>query len=88
MREIIEGFFATGVSLEDARRNYAALYRTMGELVAFKRRRPGEDLTSALIAAGAERIPPIPRLLRTSQTSQTSRAVRARVARRPRGVGG
>jgi cytochrome P450 len=53
LREIIEGFFATGVSLEDARRNYAALYRTMGELVAFKRRRPGEDLTSALIAAGS-----------------------------------
>ncbi|MFJ8028706.1 cytochrome P450 [Streptomyces sp. NPDC096311] len=53
LREIIEGFFATGVSLEDARRNYAALYRTMGELVALKRRCPGEDLTSALIAAGS-----------------------------------
>ncbi|MFK0022600.1 cytochrome P450 [Streptomyces sp. NPDC090798] len=53
LREIIEGFFATGVSLEEARRNYAALYRTMGELVAFKRRCPAEDLTSALIAAGS-----------------------------------
>lgn len=63
MREIIEGFFATGVSLEDARRNYAALYRTMGELVAFKRRCPGEDLTSALIAAGSGADPADPAAL-------------------------
>ncbi|GAX57530.1 cytochrome P450 family protein [Streptomyces olivochromogenes] len=63
LREIIEGFFATGVSLEDARRNYAALYRTMGELVAFKRRCPGEDLTSALIAAGSGADPAAPAAL-------------------------
>jgi cytochrome P450 len=63
LREIIEGFFATGVSLEDARRNYAALYRTMGELVAFKRRCPGEDLTSALIAAGSGADPADPAAL-------------------------
>ncbi|MEU3248581.1 cytochrome P450 [Streptomyces sp. NPDC006875] len=52
LREIIDGFFDTGVSSERAQANYRALYSTMGELVAFKRRCPGEDLTSALIAAG------------------------------------
>ncbi|MEU1502916.1 cytochrome P450 [Streptomyces sp. NPDC005732] len=53
LREIIDGFFDTGVSSERAQANYRALYSTMGELVAFKRRCPGEDLTSALIAAGS-----------------------------------
>ncbi|MFE2140052.1 cytochrome P450 [Streptomyces sp. NPDC059466] len=52
LREIIDGFFDTAVSSQEAQRNYRALYSTMGELVAFKRRCPGEDLTSALIAAG------------------------------------
>ncbi|MEU1535848.1 cytochrome P450 family protein [Streptomyces fagopyri] len=52
LREIIDGFFDTAVSSREAQRNYRALYSTMGELVAFKRRCPGEDLTSALIAAG------------------------------------
>ncbi|MFJ8010328.1 cytochrome P450 [Streptomyces fagopyri] len=52
LREIIDGFFDTAVSSGEAQRNYRALYSTMGELVAFKRRCPGEDLTSALIAAG------------------------------------
>ncbi|MEV5786602.1 cytochrome P450 [Streptomyces sp. NPDC052287] len=52
LREIIDGFFDTAVSSVEAQRNYRALYSTMGELVAFKRRCPGEDLTSALIAAG------------------------------------
>ncbi|MGW3634025.1 cytochrome P450 [Streptomyces sp. NPDC005122] len=53
LREIIGGFFDTGVSSREAQRNYRALYSTMGELVAFRRRCPGEDLTSALIAAGS-----------------------------------
>ncbi|MFJ2398332.1 cytochrome P450 [Streptomyces sp. NPDC087843] len=53
LREIIDGFFDTAVSSVEAQSNYRALYSTMGELVAFKRRCPGEDLTSALIAAGA-----------------------------------
>ncbi|MGW4669139.1 cytochrome P450 family protein [Streptomyces sp. NPDC004324] len=53
LREIIDGFFDTAVSSERAQANYRALYSTMGELVAFKRRCPGEDLTSALIAAGS-----------------------------------
>ncbi|MFG2480806.1 cytochrome P450 [Streptomyces fagopyri] len=52
LREIIDGFFDTAVSSREAQRNYRALYSVMGELVAFKRRCPGEDLTSALIAAG------------------------------------
>ncbi|MEU8589434.1 cytochrome P450 [Streptomyces sp. NPDC048664] len=53
LRQIINGFFETGMTIEDARRGHEALYRTMGELVAYKRRLPGQDLTSALVEAGA-----------------------------------
>ena len=54
LQRIINGFFDTGMSLEAAQQNHLDLYRTMGELIAFKRRTPGQDLTSALIDAGDE----------------------------------
>ncbi|MFI6644635.1 cytochrome P450 [Streptomyces sp. NPDC050504] len=50
LRHIINGFFQTSATLEDAQRNGANLYLTMNELIALKRENPGEDLTSALIA--------------------------------------
>ncbi|WP_329113083.1 cytochrome P450 family protein [Streptomyces sp. NBC_01465] len=54
LNRIINGFFDTGMSLEAAQQNYRDLYRTMGELIAFKRRDPGDDLTSVLLEAGDE----------------------------------
>ncbi|AKZ53279.1 Cytochrome P450 107B1 [Streptomyces ambofaciens ATCC 23877] len=54
LRRIILGFFDTAVSLADAQRNAADLYQMMDDLVACKRRVPGDDLTSALIAVRDE----------------------------------
>ncbi|MFJ3633197.1 cytochrome P450 [Streptomyces sp. NPDC090112] len=51
LHKIIKGFFDTGISAEDAQRNAADLDVTMADLVAYRRAHPGEDLTSALIAA-------------------------------------
>ncbi|MGZ3103727.1 cytochrome P450 family protein [Streptomyces sp. H72] len=54
LRRIILGFFDTSVSLAGAQANAADLYQMMDDLVACKRRVPGEDLTSALIAVRDE----------------------------------
>ncbi|MEU6213366.1 cytochrome P450 [Streptomyces sp. NPDC047023] len=51
LHKIIKGFFDTGISAEDAQRNAADLDVTMADLVAYRRAHPGDDLTSALIAA-------------------------------------
>ncbi|MEW2266241.1 cytochrome P450 [Streptomyces sp. NPDC047853] len=54
LRRIILGFFDTSVSLAGAQANAADLYQMMDDLVACKRRVPGDDLTSALIAVRDE----------------------------------
>ncbi|MET9319555.1 cytochrome P450 [Streptomyces sp. NPDC003038] len=51
LHKIIRGFFDTAITAEDARRNAADLDVTMADLVAYRRERPGDDLTSVLIAA-------------------------------------
>ncbi|MFJ6612843.1 cytochrome P450 [Streptomyces sp. NPDC091289] len=51
LHRIIRGFFATSATAEDAKANTLDLYRNMTELVALKREKPGDDLTSGLIAA-------------------------------------
>lgn len=51
LQGIINSFFDTTATLESAHQNHLDLYRTMGELLALKREMPGDDLTSALIAA-------------------------------------
>ncbi|MGW6981994.1 cytochrome P450 family protein [Streptomyces sp. NPDC054932] len=51
LHRIINAFFDTGITAEEARRNAADLDVTMADLVAHRREHPGEDLTSALIAA-------------------------------------
>ncbi|MEV7617182.1 cytochrome P450 [Streptomyces sp. NPDC089799] len=51
LHRITQSFFDTRISLEDAQANGALLHSTMAELVARKRERPGDDVTSGLIAA-------------------------------------
>ncbi|MBT2479899.1 cytochrome P450 [Streptomyces sp. ISL-94] len=51
LHKIIKGFFDTAITAEDAQRNAADLDVTMADLVAYRRAHPGDDMTSALIAA-------------------------------------
>nr|WBO81825.1 cytochrome P450 [Streptomyces sp. SBE_14.2] len=51
LRAVVDGVFRTSATAEEVTDNYARLYAALGELVALKRRSPGDDLTSALIAA-------------------------------------
>ncbi|MEV8536639.1 cytochrome P450 [Streptomyces sp. NPDC051211] len=51
LHKIINGFFDTGISVEEARQNSVDLYETMADLVAYKRAHPADDLTSAMLAA-------------------------------------
>jgi cytochrome P450 len=51
---IINRFFDTEISLEDAHANVQDLYRTLTAFLEAKRARPADDLTTALIAAHEE----------------------------------
>ncbi|WP_308315653.1 cytochrome P450 [Streptomyces sp. ISL-100] len=51
---LVHAMLQTSASLEDAKRNERDLYALMGELVAVKRERPGDDLTSGLITVREE----------------------------------
>ncbi|MFD3779349.1 cytochrome P450 [Streptomyces sp. NPDC058612] len=51
LHRIIKAFFDTAITAEDAQRNAADLHVTMAGLVAYRREHPGDDMTSALIAA-------------------------------------
>ncbi|MBW5485843.1 cytochrome P450 family protein [Streptomyces bambusae] len=51
LHRIIKGFFDTAITAEDAQANAELLYTTMADLVAYRRKHPGDDLTSALISA-------------------------------------
>lgn len=51
LRAVVDGVFHTSATPEEVTENYARFYTALGELVALKRRSPGGDLTSALIAA-------------------------------------
>lgn len=48
---IIDRFFDTAISLEDARANAVDLYGTLTAFLSHKREHPADDLTTALIAA-------------------------------------
>ncbi|GGX17076.1 cytochrome P450 family protein [Streptomyces lomondensis] len=51
---IINGFFDTAISLEDAQANAVELYATLTAFLQDKREHPADDLTTALIAARDE----------------------------------
>ncbi|MFG2877481.1 cytochrome P450 [Streptomyces sp. NPDC048337] len=51
LHKIIKGFFDTTITAEDAQQNALDLDVTMADLVAYRRAHPGDDMTSALIAA-------------------------------------
>ncbi|MBO8187662.1 cytochrome P450 family protein [Streptomyces spirodelae] len=48
-RELVDNVFATTLSPDEAAANTAALYAVLDDLIAEKRERPGEDMTSLLI---------------------------------------
>ncbi|MGW2769656.1 cytochrome P450 family protein [Streptomyces sp. NPDC001275] len=50
-RQVVDGVFDTTLTAEQAATNTAALYQALDQLIAAKRARPGDDLTSLLIAA-------------------------------------
>ncbi|MFJ5774235.1 cytochrome P450 [Streptomyces sp. NPDC093094] len=51
LRAVVDGVFHTSATPEEVTDVYTRFYAVLGELVALKRRSPGDDLTSALIAA-------------------------------------
>ncbi|MEU5341070.1 cytochrome P450 [Streptomyces sp. NPDC020766] len=51
LRAVVDGIFNTAATPEEVTDIYTRLYTALGELVAAKRESPGDDLTSALIAA-------------------------------------
>ncbi|MFD0206475.1 MULTISPECIES: cytochrome P450 family protein [Saccharothrix] len=50
LRKVVDGVFDTTITAEAAQANVVRLYGIMRELVAAKRRNPGDDLASGLIA--------------------------------------
>ncbi len=50
-RAMVDRVFATTLTAEEAAANTSALYAALDELVAAKRARPGDDMTSLLVAA-------------------------------------
>ena len=55
IRAVVDGFFDSAITAEQAQANVLAAYELFTNLVADKRENPADDLTSALIAARDER---------------------------------
>jgi cytochrome P450 len=54
LRAVVDSVFHTSADAAEVADTYARFYAVLGELVAVKRAEPGDDLTSALIAAREE----------------------------------
>ncbi|MFI9507950.1 cytochrome P450 [Nocardia sp. NPDC052566] len=50
LRQCVDGIFDTSLSPEESQANYMRMYGILGELVAFRREQPGDDMTSLLIS--------------------------------------
>ncbi|RDI49254.1 cytochrome P450 family protein [Nocardia mexicana] len=50
LRTCVDGIFDTTLTPEQSQANYMEMYRILGELVAFRREQPGDDMTSLLIS--------------------------------------
>ncbi|GAB2729356.1 cytochrome P450 family protein [Nocardia thraciensis] len=49
MHKCVDGFFDTSFTPEQAQANYVEMFGLVSELVAYRRERPGDDITSVLI---------------------------------------
>lgn len=54
LRDTVDGVFRTAATPQAARENEERMLASLGRLIAEKRRQPGDDMTSALIAARSE----------------------------------
>ncbi|MFG1809123.1 cytochrome P450 [Streptomyces sp. NPDC049040] len=54
LRRLVDNIFNTAISPADAVATFTDMHRVLSELVAIKRDKPGDDLTSVLIAAREE----------------------------------
>ena len=54
LRRLVENIFTTTITAEEAAATYREVHSVLAELVALKRRTPGDDMTSELIAARQE----------------------------------
>ncbi|MFF4214170.1 cytochrome P450 [Streptomyces sp. NPDC001796] len=52
IRACIDNIFNTGLGPEDAAANYRTTYHLLNDLIDYRRRQPGDDLTSYLISSG------------------------------------
>ncbi|WP_433679011.1 cytochrome P450 family protein [Nocardia sp. CA-119907] len=50
LRTCVDGIFDTSLGPEQSQANYMEMYRILGELVAYRRDNPGDDMTSLLIS--------------------------------------
>ncbi|TQM26554.1 cytochrome P450 family protein [Nocardia bhagyanarayanae] len=50
LRTCVDGIFDTSLTPEQSQANYMEMYRILGELVAYRREHPGDDMTSLLIS--------------------------------------
>ncbi|MCX4095274.1 cytochrome P450 family protein [Nocardia sp. alder85J] len=50
LRGCVDGIFDTTLTPEQSQANYMEMYRILGELVAYRRATPGDDMTSLLIS--------------------------------------
>lgn len=54
LRRLVDNIFNTAISAEDAVATFTDMHRVLSELVALKREKPGDDMTSVLISAREE----------------------------------
>ncbi|MEV0334460.1 cytochrome P450 [Nocardia sp. NPDC050717] len=57
MHRCVDGFFDGTFTAEQAQANYLEMYGLVGELVAYRRAHPGDDVTSVLLATRGEDAP-------------------------------